>query len=345
MPKDKFARPKKAEPLLNYYESMIVTGQLSAGSKLPPLRTLQEQFHLSYSTIQRGIAYLRSRGLLEKSGKEILIGSSSRREECKILRQITVFISPWRLHDKQGIFMTALQGLEKTALEHGYRILLTPLDQHYDPIVQIRQSLSFSSGAVFLQEVDQVFCQVPPSFPCVGISTVNDFGGRMTLIDLDPINCAEQAVEYLMQRGVKCVRTCTDNRPSYQMRTNLFEQRWILNGGTVLERIGLPIQEFIPIPYDPTVGIFFSSDNVAHLYAEEYARQHPGKQLYREIPIISMDGKRMLMPDFQPFPTIAADWFEIGCIAFEELLMMIEYPGRRRRRIWMPCRLELPGEE
>ena len=240
--------------------------------------------------------------------------------------------------------MAALHGLEKTALEQGYRILLTPLDQGEENFLQqIQHQLQCSSGAVFLQEVDQIFSQVPPSFPCVGISTVNDFGGRMTLIDLDPINCAEQAVQYLLQQGIRSVRTCTDKRPCYRMRTDLFEQRWRDAGGTVLERIGLSIQQFTPIEYDPAVGIFFSSDNVAHLYAEDFARKYPGKELAREIPVISVDGKRMLMPEFHPFPTIAADWFEIGCVAFEEILQMIEYPGRRRRRIWMPCRLEIPG--
>ena len=61
--------------------------------------------------------------------------------------------------------------------------------------------------------------------------------------------------------------------------------------------------------------------------------------LANDLTILGIDGKRLLDPDFHRFPTIAADWAEIGSVAFEECLALMNNPGRYRRRIGMPGRL------
>ncbi|MGE4565279.1 MAG: hypothetical protein AB7F32_10455, partial [Victivallaceae bacterium] len=56
-----------------------------------------------------------------------------------------------------------------------------------------------------------------------------------------------------------------------------------------------------------------------------------------------VDGKRLINPEYHPFPTIAVDWDEMGRIAFEELLRRLQFPESPGRNQSVAGKLILPN--
>ena len=335
-------RPRKAAELIQFLEGKIVSGQFPAGHRLPPLRQLQADFHLSYSTVQRGIASLCSRGLLEKSGRDILIGRESGGRTRKTIRQIAVYLLSYRLSQRAGLYLSVLQGIQQSALEKGYSVLVDPLEPESDHVARIQESATRASGIVLLLEYDSFISEYPLLQPTVGVQMVQDFGGRISLVDVDPLNAAEQATAFFRQRGVKKMRVFATQLPSYEIRAEIFMRRWRQETGVMPELFLHGRGEMhYEVEFAPDTGHFFTSDNLLQVYCDYYAGRFPGRTLPADACVLGVDGKRLLMSDFATFPTIAVDWQEIGRAAFEECFTLIEHPGRPRRRIWMPGTLRL----
>ncbi len=335
-------RPRKAAELIQFLEGKIVSGQFPAGYRLPPLRQLQADFHLSYSTVQRGIAYLCSRGLLEKSGRDILIGRESGGQNRKTIRQVAVYLLSYRLSQRTGLYLSVLQGIQQAALEKGYSVLVDPLEPDGDHIAQIQESSTRASGIILLLEYDSFISEYPLLPPTVGVQMVQDFGGRISLVDVDPINAAAQATAFFLRRGINKMRVFASSLPSYKFRAETFILHWHQATGVMPEVFmhgrGESIYE---VDFPPDSGNFFTSDNLLQNYCERYAERFPGRSLPTDTCVLGVDGKRLLVSDFATFPTIAVDWQEVGRAAFEECCTLIEYPGRPRRRIWMPGTLRI----
>ena len=328
------SRPQKAAQLIDHLEGLIVSGQLVSGARLPQLRQLQQQFGLSYSTVQRGIAYLCSRGLLEKSGREILIGHPGGTSDRKTIRQIAVYLQGCRLNDEEGLFISALHGVQRAALEYNYRLLVTPFNGLPEDFEVMQRLSGRVSGMILLLEFDRFATEYPFLLPGVGVLMNHDFGGRISLIDVDPINSAALAVNFFRQRGMRTVRIFSDYRSSFLVRARLFEQSWREAGGEVAEFLCHYDTGLFDRPFDNSAGNFFSSDSLAQFYSEKYAAEFPGRRLHENTVMLAVDGKRLLIPRYDRFPTISVDWREIGREAFEECRQLIEFPGRRRRRVW-----------
>lgn len=331
------SKPKKGEQLIRHLEGMIVSGQLAAGNQLPPLRELEKEFNLSYSTTQRCVSFLCARGLLEKNGKNIIIGRREKRDKRNFIHQVTVFIEPCRFKmQKTGLYLSALAGVQKAALNYNFSLVVSPFDLQDDDIAMIADRSRGSSGIILLLEFDWRFHEFSPPLPAVGVQICNNYNDRMSLLDIDPFSCAEQAIRYFQRCGIDRVKVFSNHRPSYLNRADAFLQRWQRLTGVRPELCVVESRDIRDLEFPEGSGIYFTSDSLAQFYISTYAEISGGRRLQDDYRIIAVDGKRFIDADFDVFPTIAVDWQEMGMAAFEECLALIEYPGRRRRRIWLP---------
>ncbi len=337
MPQTFPPRPRRAAKLIEYLEGKIVSGQFPAGHQLAPLRQLQEEFQVSYSSVQRAVAYLCSRGLMEKHGREIRIGLQQSRDERKVFKQIAVFLYSCRMVQSTGLYLSALHGIQQAALEADYALLVSPLDVTAHNYQQkLMEAAERASGVILLLEYDNLNGGYPLQLPTVGVQMTRDFNGRLSLIDIDPLNCAEQAVQYFQQRQCRRLQIITDSRPCYRLRAEAFRLAWSQATGEAPDIRIHHLQQPCEIDFPPESALFFTSDNLAQFFCVAYQQKHPSRHLPQDYPLLSVDGKRLIVPEFEAFPTIAVDWLKVGRTAFEECLAMIRQPGRSRRRILLP---------
>ena len=81
-------------------------------------------------------------------------------------------------------------------------------------------------------------------------------------------------------------------------------------------------------------GYLFASDHMAHLALQSFFR-HTGKWLPALRPVLSIDGKRLLNPDFGHFATVAFDWQLGGRLVLDELNRLVMNQNAVRRELEM----------
>lgn len=333
-------KPDRAAALITYLEGRILGGVIPAGRRIETVRELQERFNISYSAAQQAVAELVRRGILTKSGRSILAGSSQQAVLAKSPRRINVYLTPTCVPENanralHGMSFTTLVRIQQEALEHDMPLQtiarrFTAVDRTY-----LEQLQKECSGIIMIQELDQEIADLIPPVPMVGVMMDDDYNGRISLVDLDVNNAAALSVRYFRAQEKKELVVISDPRPIYRKRAELFGLLWQRNSGCSVRQL----VSGTPVDFRPETGYLFTSDSVLQDYSEKYALNHDGKMLSEDFTILGIDGKRLLDPDFHRFPTIAADWAEIGSVAFEECLALMNNPGRLRRRIGMPGRL------
>lgn len=339
------ARPQQPElsaTLIAHFERLILSGALPAGTRIEPIRALQERFGISYSAARRGVAELVRRGMLTKAGKQILAGSIGHPGTSAI--KIVVYMSPNCLPNGSdapffpGISLTALNRIQLLALRDGVALEVIPrLFRQGDELLLPEAAKSYS-GIIMIQEFDaDIDCFSPP-LPMVGILMRNSYFGRISLVDLDAGTMAQTAAAFFRQHGKREVEVIAVADSVYADRAERFRCCWEKATGRA------PLIHYwdktFPIPFDyaPERGYLFVSDTLLQHYSNEYAKSHGGVTLPEAHTVLGVDGKRLISPDFHRFPTIAADWGLIGEAAYEECVALIRQPGRPRRRIEFPGR-------
>ena len=81
-------------------------------------------------------------------------------------------------------------------------------------------------------------------------------------------------------------------------------------------------------------AIVFAGDVVKALLAWAFHRE-TGGELGFERRILSVDGKSLILPGYEPVDTIALDWQDAGALVMEEAVRRIEQPGTPARRIFL----------
>ncbi len=332
--------PDRAAALITYLEGRILGGAIPAGRRIETIRQLQERFNISYSAAQQAVAELVQRGILTKSGRSILAGSSQQTVLAKSPRRINAYLTPACVPDNtsraiHGMSFTALVRIQQLALEHEMPLQtiarrLVAADRHYLEHLQEE-----CSGIIMIQELDHELAEFTPPVPMVGLMMDNDYNGRISLVDLDVSNAAALAVNYFAARNQKELVIVSDARPIYRKRAELTGLLWQRRPGCSVRQLA----DGTPLEFSPACGYLFASDTTLQNYSVQYAEQHPGRQLAADFCVLGIDGKRLLDPDFHRFPTIAVDWGEIGAVAIEECMALMDNPGRLRRRIGLPGRL------
>ncbi len=336
------SKPESAAALIDHLESRVLSGSLPAGSLIEPIRSYQQQFNISFSAAQRGIAELVERGILSKQGRRIVAGSTGREVKTGSPFRINAYLSPACVPDgahSPGMSFTALIRIQQLALERNLALQSIPRRFDATNAAELDRAASECSGIIMIQEFDQEIRRFTPAVPMVGILMTDDFGGRISLVDLDPDNAVACAVRYFRKLGKREVEVATDSRPTYLKRADLFAAAWKrLTGNEVKIHIYDEKNDPPAIDFDPAKGYLFTTDTMLQHYSEDNLARH-GAELAAQYDVLGIDGKRKLDPFFHRFPTVAADWAAIGQAAFEECLALMENPGRLRRRIGLPCHL------
>ena len=334
----------------DHLEAMIASGVLAPGEKVPSLRKLGEQFNLSLGTVQRSVAFLREKGsLVIRPGSGAYVSerrnsSFNDRHNSKSKYKIAIFITTDDLsnsycaHALQGIQSAAGKDCSLTLHFHDYY-----REDNFD-FSLLKEATAESDALLFLGCYDYVLKKLPPTKPCVGVEMHKSYNGLMSTIALDPLNAAEKACAFFQKHGYKRVKILSEKSktehspmPVYSFRRMVFTDLW-RNYGKVEE-----VCDSIPIGIkhvsDKDCAYFLASDTeynrLACAYREEY-----GRALVDDRCILSVDGKSLLIPGYEPINTIAVDWKAMGVMALEECIRRIENPGTSSRRIYQDCHLK-----
>ena len=316
-------KPEKAKKLIDYLEERLISGQYSAGSKIPSVRRLADKFDVSYGTALRGIDYLCEDGRFEKiPNRGVFVRGRAKFDNIGAVRRIAVFMEPYVTEAHCGMCHTAFLGMQELALKHGFTFMVNPLmcsDASQEVIEKMSEG---AEGVILLNEYDQILKKLKLKVPVVGVLLDNSFNGAVSTVNLDPWNAARDAAEYFEKKAAKKVTVISSHKPVFVTRGRTFAMVWKEKGYECEIQIYDQYPEFV---FEKGAAYLFTSDQYAHNFSNNYF-EYTGKNPLDICTMIGMDGKQLIDPSFQRFPTIAVNWKAIGEIAFNECLSRIEDP-------------------
>jgi len=320
--------------MIDYLREQIISGKMPPGSRLPALRELMTMFTVSFSTAKRGIDYLVEIGLVETRAQSGIYVKTGRKSQEQGTRKIALFMSPEAQTGLSGVFATVFLGIQKAAEQSE-----CALELHFIGINDISQKridavIKQTDGMILLAEYDSVLTELKVGIPAVGVCMQNNYNGKISLLDLDYFQAAELAVGYFRRHHVKKVMAVVDSqrRPAYLQRAAQFVAAWQADGGDT--EIGPE-----PESFNPHWGYWFATGSLLQVAAENYQRNGRQMRLAEQHVVLGVDGKHLLVPNFEPASTLAADWQAVGRCALQECLFRINHPGETPRRMMLPVRL------
>ncbi len=329
-------KPAVAAEMIEYLSARIFAGNYEPGGRIPSVRALMRKFHLSYGSTLNGISYLCENGLLEKHPKS---GVTVSRHPCPAPpengRCIGVLTSTGN-RPNRGLVYEALAEIQQAAAE--FQLPLVAVSGPFDALFPVLEKCSV---VIVMTELEETLKELPFTAPAVGLFQSDDFNGQMSIVDLDPYQAARVAVDFFRER-VRRVTVLTDPQPVYRHRGRIFEYLWHEAGGECTGFIASSYAELTECEFRDGEGYLFTSDHQLQHYVGQ--RRKAGDGGFPEFAVmLGLDGKSLLVPEFEKYPTVAADWRWIGRVAFEEALARMEHPRRPARRIYCPGKLILPG--
>ncbi|MGE4565801.1 MAG: GntR family transcriptional regulator [Victivallaceae bacterium] len=331
----------KNADLVRYLKIQLSTGVFPAGSRMPSVRQLMARFGLSYGVVRRTLKDFAAEKLLESvpnQGYFVKKIETGNKHKNRIGVITPVF--PERYVAYPGLVLTALQSIEKYALSLGYALLEIPVVSGRELAGRSVELAALCDGLIVLKEIDLHLNEFPLELPASGILLNNDFGGKISVIEIDPFNAAYQAVRFFTARRRRKVVIFTSTLPVLWHRCKIFEYQWRHSGGEAELRV-CDIDGFeAGYTFNREDGYFFAEDSHYELYARDYFNRF-NRELYDFTShLLSVDGKNLMIPDYRKIPTIAADWKQLGSTAFEEVAARINNPLRSARRIYLPGTLK-----
>ena len=334
----------KSQRLAEYLKSMIFSGGYPPGSRIPAIKELCRQYEFSYGAVQRGLESLQKEGLLVRSGRRIVVANNrkmplGRTRIAVVLPEPELGTWPTPQWMGPGLFSMALLGIQEAALQRNCWLSLLHVDREDESISTMTELRERMDGMIVFNEFEHLNRDVIGPMPTVGVLMSGSYRD-VSLLDIDAHFAATQAADYFERRNIRSVCIYTDGRQTYLTRADAFRIEWFRRTGAMPEIVLRPDRRIQPAPdFTPGTGLFFTSDTVAYLYAESYVTRFPGRRLYDDFTVVSVDGKRLIVEKYGVFPTVAVDWREIGYAALEECLALITRPGRPCRAIHLPGRL------
>lgn len=335
-PKNSFSRP-----MVEAIEALIVSGKYPPGSKIPPVRQLGKEYDISIGTATRGIKFLVESGILE-----------TRRGSGTFVRQLSAVrpSRPTGSETKIAIFMVnanpaqyycahALRGVQDAVKNCNCTLQTRFCDHHELTFAMLENAAANNHALLFLSDYDRCLTDIPRNVPSVGLEMQCSFGQINSTVTIDPVDAAELAVDFFRQRGVKQVKVFSHDGPIHRTRAALFQFGWQRYGTCEIEELTPHDERIDRIECDdPALGYLFVSGSTANGPAHRYA-EATGRILAADRHILSIDGKSLTVPNYQPMNTIGISWYEAGIVAFEECLRRIKNPGSRARRIYLAGQL------
>lgn len=316
--------PGTAENLIDYLEARIVSGEYAPGRRIPSIRRLAARFGLGNGTVVRALDRLVERGLLEKAPRRgifvrtapLLRGGGDSRRIAVIMEPLVRGIA-WH----HGMYYTAYLGIVRAAENSGFTLVRCEAETVNATRTQLENLIAAvgPAGIIFLAEYDRRITALRLERPAAAIAFDSSFGGQLTTVNLNPYVAAREATVFFRERGVDRVRIMTDPRPLLMTRALIFRTVWQQAGGRC-ELLVNPLEDSRRRPrrYPDGCGYYFTSDHYTQtLCAEHFKRS--GELLPERLTMLSVDGKRLIDPNFYRFPTLAINWLAAGRIVFEEL--------------------------
>ncbi|MGE4564002.1 MAG: winged helix-turn-helix domain-containing protein [Victivallaceae bacterium] len=324
------------EKLIAYLQAMIAGGQYAAGDRLPPLRKLAEQFELSNCAAHRAIKQLCEQGLLElRQGA----GTFVRGGEITTGNRKTLSVMIWDQTLTQSYCAYALHGMQEEAIANGWqlKIYFAQYDK-VNPVLAAATDFWNCDAAAFLGCYDFADLEsLTFPCPCVGLEMHRMVGGVFSIVAIDPYAAAEQAIRHFRRNRVKHVQIVYQEVPVHKVRAEVFRESWQPYGSS-----NLILREnyyCAPVPgLDPDGAAFFTSGS-AYNYAARELRQATGRILAKNPNILTVDGKSLLFPSYEPSNTLMIDWRRAGTGVFDECVRRATNPGSAARRISIYPRL------
>lgn len=329
--------PSLYQEMTDYLETMIAGGVFRPGERLMPLRELGNRFGVSPSTVRRGIEYLCEKGLLEMRHGSGTYVVEKRSVPENGERSVAVFIISDDLRDSYCAH--ALRGVQLEAARRKWplRLFFSTYEEAGAPdFIERHRSAWQCNAVIMLGCYDGLLRRVPRCCPGVGMEMCNSYGGAFSVLSLDPFNAAETAADYFREHGMRHVKILSHELPVFRMRANVFRERWAEFGTSeVVEFDSTDVDCYEREPLrDDSCGYYVTSGTIFHVLAWAFHRE-TGGELGFERRILSVDGKSLILPGYEPVDTIALDWQDAGALVMEEAVRRIEQPGTPARRIFL----------
>ena len=318
--------------LTGYIEAMIAGGNFMEGERLPPLRKLADQFHLTLSTARRSLQELCERDILEfRHGSGTYV--KPRKKLLNATRNISVIL--FEKNFRSSYCSYAMHGFQSVAAEYGWQLHL-----YFHPYEQLENDFDLSlhrnhDALVLLGCYDTYDLSfLPKQLPGVGLEMHTSLDGQFSTVTLDPFDAARLAANHFRSLGLRHVKIISADMPVHRIRTMLFQQEWGRDHEVIDARA------FLKCRIVSGCGYLFVSGTDHEIYAQEYFRAE--QRILAENPaVLSIDGKNLIAPDFQPANTIAIDWPSAGEAAAEECLRRLNSRGANARRNYLTPKLHL----
>ncbi len=330
--------PEKSRKMIAYLREQICIGAYRSGSKLPSIRDLEKQFSISYTSAIRGIDYLCSLDLAKKHPRSgVYVKNPRLKANDENNYKIALFVSEGKLLKTHNIYSTVFWGIQTFAEENKCSLLL-----NYMSIPEAKEDkiIEMSHGAdalIFITEYDENLKNLSVAVPAVGVCMHSSLSGKISIVDIDPYQVAELAVEYYKSRKLtNIVIVSRDNiSPSYRNREKVFSDMWLECGGKIIHAT---LSDELKATKD--TGYFFSTSSLLQVYSQMIL-ENTGKILADQTVVLGVDGKNLIDPGFHWAPSIALDWQTVGRVAMEECIHRIKNTGSLPKKIYLPGRLVL----
>ncbi len=325
----RYTLPKNVVLMVNDLKEKIHSGQLIQGTRIPSIRSLMQEYDVSLGSAKRGIDLLCKQHLLEtKPGTGTFVNSVPSYSLKNAESTIMVFLE-WSV-DRNGIFPAVFDGVRQRAMQEKTSLLFSYLGADRFCREEVEKLAGNADGVILLSEYDRSGKEFSLSIPAVGVCFHDNMDGRISVVDLDPFDAADQAVQYFRERNVTDVKIASVDFPSQRLRGECFNRSWMRAGGTADLDVRT-IEEWRKRPLNDSRACLFTSSWLA----DECLKNNSAKP---EI-MLSIDGRNMLVPQAYQLDSISPDWLEIGRRSFDECLARLRAPGRSPARIYLPCKL------
>jgi DNA-binding transcriptional regulator YhcF (GntR family) len=334
--------------VVGHLESLIVSGALPPGTKLPSLRQLCAEFDISIGTAGRGLKMLLDKGMIDvRRGAGSYVasrsGKSTSPDRPTAARKIKIgaFLESNELVN--SYCSHALRGAQDMAMLNDCSVYLNYLPVFRKaPTEKLLEMAEICDVFLMLGEYDLSLAELPGGRPYVGVEMHGDFGGVCSDISLDPLSAAELSCRFFQERGCKKVKAIVmPHLPIHRYRELIFMDMWKNFGEleTVLYRDHMSLDEITQLDLsDRKCGYWISSGTICQRLAAPY-RQWTGHHLAADRHMLTVDAKSLMVKTYEPMNTVGIDWYDAGVAAFEECLRRVNDPGSPARRIYLNCKL------
>ncbi len=330
---------ESARQLADYIELKLLSGEYQPGTALPSIRRMAAKFQTNYSNVYRTLQQLTDNGILLRDESGAFLAGRLPRTGQSASCRIALLLEG--TPQGYGLIDHALLGIRDVLNCDAYEVVEHKIHPLNLSSVQLLELSRQYNGLLLLNSYDWYLSRFECACPAVGILMQNSYEGKLSTLNIDPVDAVRQAVSYFMEHAAHTVAIATVQQPVYRLRGQLFRLFWEEIGGESRFFDTLDMEQ---CRYEADTGYFFVSDTLLQSASEYYLKQH-GVPLAAAHTVLGIDGKGVDHPDYHAFPSVGIDWRELGRLAATELLRKIADPLATGRTVTLPGKLYLPNPQ